>query len=77
MHLPTSRKAYTTIQWMALILIPALAVLVQGLAELYGWPDLWARRLVGTLNLVGIFLGALLQGWHYGRRQSKSKAKAA
>ena len=77
MHLPTSRKAYTTIQWMALILIPALAVLVQGLAELYAWPDPWARRLVGTLNLVGVFLGALLQGWNYGRRKTKSKAKTA
>ena len=77
MHLPTSRKAYTTIQWMALILIPALAVLVQGLAELYAWPEPWARRLVGTLNLVGVFLGALLQGWHYARRKTKSKTKAA
>lgn len=77
MHLPTSRKAYTTIQWMALILIPALAVLVQGLAELYAWPAPWARRLVGTLNLVGVFLGALIQGWHYSRRKTKSKAKSA
>ena len=77
MHLPTSRKAYTTIQWMALILIPALAVLVQGLAELYAWPEPWARRLVGTLNLVGVFLGALIQGWHYDRRKTKSKAKPA
>ena len=67
MHLPTSRKAYTTVQWMALILIPALAVLVQGLAELYAWPEPWARRLVGTL----------IQGWHYGRRKTKSKAKSA
>ena len=71
MHLPTSRKAYTTIQWTA------LAVLVQGLAELYAWPEPWARRLVGTLNLTGVFLGALLQGWHYGRRKTKSKAKSA
>ena len=77
MHLPTSRKAYTTIQWMALILIPALAVLVQGLAELYAWPEPWARRLVGTLNLVGVFLGALLQGWIYVRRKTKSKMKDA
>ena len=77
MHLPTSRKAYTTIQWMALILIPALAVLVQGLAELYAWPDPWARRLVGTLYLSGVFLGALLQVSHYCRRMTKSKAKSA
>ncbi|WP_291431319.1 phage holin [Abiotrophia sp.] len=62
MHLPTSRKAYTMLQWMALILLPALAVLVQGLAELYAWPEPCARRLIGTLNLVGVFLGALLQG---------------
>ncbi|MBF0941887.1 MAG: holin [Abiotrophia sp.] len=50
------------LQWMALILLPALAVLVQGLAELYAWPEPCARRLIGTLNLVGVFLGALLQG---------------
>lgn len=51
-------KVYDILKWVALILIPAVAVLYGALAPVWGWP--YAEQIVYTLTAVDTFLGALL-----------------
>ncbi|GAA0355513.1 hypothetical protein GCM10008932_05670 [Alkalibacterium iburiense] len=50
---------YDVSKWIVLIFLPALAVLISGLGELYGWEGTFS--MVTTVNLVNVFLGSLLQ----------------
>lgn len=54
-----SNRAYDVLKYVALILLPAVAVLVLGLGHLWGWSNVAAW--VATITLVDTFLGALLQ----------------
>lgn len=59
-------ETYDTGKWLVLIFLPSLAVFVGGLGDLYGWS--FSSVTVGTINLITIFLGTLLQlsslGYH-------------
>lgn len=52
-------KAYDVLKWGCLVLLPALAFLLHGLSELYGWGGV--EQHVSLLNLIAVFLGTLLQ----------------
>ena len=54
-----SNKIYDIGKWIVLIFLPAFAVLMSGLGDLYGWLD--TSLIVTTINLVAIFLGSILQ----------------
>ena len=54
-----SNKTYDTLKWIALILLPALAVFVGGLNAYWNIPN--SEAIVGTIVLVDTLLGALLQ----------------
>ena len=56
MRLPD--KVYDVLKWVALILIPAVAVLYGALAPVWGWP--YAEQIVYTLTAIDTFLGAHL-----------------
>ena len=53
-----SNGAYDVLKWIALILIPAVAVLYGALAPVWGWP--YAEQIVYTLTAIDTFLGAIL-----------------
>lgn len=50
---------YDTLKWIALILFPALGIAYSGLAALWGFP--YSAEITGSLDIVGVFLGAVLQ----------------
>ncbi len=52
-------ETYDVGKWLVLIFLPALAVLLGGLGDLYGWTN--TATIVTTVNLVTIFLGSVLQ----------------
>ena len=54
-----SSTLYDRLKWCALILLPALAVFIASLGELYQWQD--SQQWSATCNLLAIFLGTLLQ----------------
>ncbi|KAA9233727.1 phage holin [Aerococcus mictus] len=54
-----SNQTYDRLKWVALVLMPALAVLVKGLGQAYGFVG--TDTVVVTLNLLAVFLGSLLQ----------------
>ena len=53
-----SNGLYDILKWVALILIPAVAVLYGALAKVWGWP--YAEQIVYTLTAIDTFLGAIL-----------------
>lgn len=52
-------KTYDLGKWLVLIFLPAFAVLMGGIGELYAWGN--GAVLVATINLTTIFLGSILQ----------------
>ncbi len=52
-------ETYDVGKWLVLIFLPALAVLLGGLGDLYSWGN--TATIVTTVNLVTIFLGSVLQ----------------
>lgn len=53
-----TNKAYDTLKWIAQILLPALATLYFGIAQIWGLP--YAEAVIGTISIVDAFLGTLL-----------------
>lgn len=53
-----SNKVYDVLKWVAQILLPSIATLYFGLAQIWGFP--YAEAIVGTITLIDAFLGALL-----------------
>lgn len=51
-------RAYGVLKWLALIVLPAIGVLVQTLGPAWGWTHVDA--IVTTLNALGILAGALI-----------------
>lgn len=54
-----NNKTYDMLKFVALIVLPALAVLYLGLGQLWEWPA--TDKVVGTITILDTFLGALLQ----------------
>lgn len=54
-----SNKHYDTSKWVILVFLPALAVLIAGIGELYGLVN--TPAVVTTINLITVFLGSVLQ----------------
>lgn len=52
-------ETYDLGKWVVLIFLPALAVLIGGLGELYCWRN--GAVFVATINLFTIFLGSIMQ----------------
>ena len=78
-----SNHFYDICKWIVIVFLPAFAVLISSLGELYAWEGTFT--LVTTINLVNVFLGTILQisaikyhgslnssgGTAYGRKYSK------
>lgn len=54
-----SDKMYNVLKFIALIALPALAVLCLGLGQLWNLSN--TSQIAGTITLIDVFLGALLQ----------------
>lgn len=52
-------KHYDVIKWIALIFLPALGTAYFSIAQLWGLP--YAEQVVGTIVIVEVFAGTLLQ----------------
>ena len=50
---------YDIIKWIALIFLPALGTAYFGIAQIWGLP--YAEEVVGTIVIIEVFAGALLQ----------------
>ena len=53
-----NNKIYDVIKYLSLICLPALAVLVASLGQIWGWAD--ADKITLTINAVALCLGALI-----------------
>lgn len=54
-----SNKVYDRLKWICLLVFPALGVLITTLNALWNW-GLPIEAIVGTLNGVATFIGAIL-----------------
>lgn len=59
MAMVMSNQLYDIGKWLVLVFMPAFAVFISGVGELYGWIDVGV--VVATVNLVAVFLGSVLQ----------------
>ena len=53
-----SNKVYDVLKWIALIVLPAVAVLYESIAGIWGLP--FAEQIPDTITAVDLFLGVLL-----------------
>ena len=53
-----SDKIYNVLKWVALIALPACAVLYFTLAKIWGLP--YGAEITATINAVALFIGALI-----------------
>lgn len=51
-------KIYNVLKWVALIALPACAVLYFTLAKIWGLP--YGAEITATINAVALFIGALI-----------------
>ena len=58
MKFELNNKVYDVLKWMALIALPALSVLYNVLAGVWGWP--FANEVSVTINAVIAFIGTLI-----------------
>lgn len=58
MKFEMNNKVYDVLKWLALIALPALAVLYNVLAGVWGWPC--ANEVSTTINAVIAFIGTLI-----------------
>lgn len=68
-----SNKLYDVLKFIAQIVLPALATLYFGLANLWNLP--YAEQVVGTISIVDAFLGALLGISTYNYRKNEQEGK--
>lgn len=54
-----SNKVYDVLKYVALIVLPAVAVLWSTLGKIWGWP--LVTEITSSICAVDVFLGALLQ----------------
>lgn len=53
-----NNKAYDVLKFIAQIVLPAIATLYFGLAQIWGLP--YAEAIIGTISIVDAFLGTVL-----------------
>lgn len=53
-----NNKAYDVLKWIALIVLPAIAVFYETLANIWGLP--FAEQIPDTIMAADLFLGVLL-----------------
>lgn len=58
MKFELNNKVYDVLKWMALIALPALSVLYNVLASVWGWP--FANEVSVTINAIIAFIGTLI-----------------
>lgn len=58
MKFEMNNRVYDVLKWLALIALPALAVLYNVLAGVWGWP--YAQEVSTTINAVIAFIGTLI-----------------
>ena len=63
-------KVYDVLKWVALIVLPAMATLVQALGPVWGWT--WADPVATTINAVALTIGVVI-----GASTLKAKASKA
>ena len=51
-------SVYDVLKWIVIVVLPAISALYYGLAGIWNWP--YAEKVVGTIALVQVFLGAVL-----------------
>lgn len=51
-------KVYDILKWIAIIVLPALAVLYFTLAKIWGLP--YGAEIPATINAIAVFIGALI-----------------
>lgn len=63
-------RVYDVLKWVALIVLPAIGVLVQTLGPVWGWT--WADPAATTINAVALTIGVVI-----GASTLKAKASKA
>lgn len=53
-----TNKAYDTIKWIVVIVLPSLGTLYFALAGIWGFP--YGEEIVGTITAIDTFLGAVM-----------------
>lgn len=53
-----SNKVYDILKWVALVVLPAIAILYESLASIWGLP--FADQIPATITAIDLFLGVLL-----------------
>lgn len=53
-----NNKLYDVLKWVALIVLPALAILYGSLAEIWGLP--FGKQIPETITAIDLFLGVIL-----------------
>lgn len=53
-----SNKVYDILKWVALVVLPAIAILYESLAGIWGLP--FADQIPATITAIDLFLGVLL-----------------
>ena len=53
-----SNKMYDVLKWIALVVFPAIAILYESLAGIWGLP--YADQIPATITAVDLFLGVVL-----------------
>lgn len=53
-----SNKMYDVLKWIALVVLPAVAILYGSLAGIWGLP--YAEQIPETITAIDLFLGVLL-----------------
>lgn len=51
-------KIYQVLKWVALILLPAVAVLISTIGPQWGMP--YVDAIVTTINAIGLFIGTII-----------------
>ena len=51
-------RVYDVLKWLALIVLPAIGVLVQTLGPVWGWT--WADQAATTINAVALAIGVVI-----------------
>lgn len=65
-------KVYNILKWIALIALPASAVLYGTIAKIWGLP--YGTEIPATINAVGVFIGVLIGVSHYTLSKKEDKA---
>lgn len=63
-------KHYDILKWVAIIVIPALAVLVEQVGNAFNWE--FTKVTVEVINAIALFLGAILGVSNYNYKKEQN-----